>query len=47
MWKIVVMLLLTAAVMLAARLMVDPPVIQTRVGLAIETPTLFYGGVRG
>jgi hypothetical protein len=57
MWKIVVVLLLTALAILAARLAYDAPVIQTRVGtLAAKTrveaparltPPLMYAGIRG
>ena len=49
MWKIVVVLLLTALAILAARLAYDAPVIQTRVGFtaAVETPVLMYAGIRG
>jgi hypothetical protein len=57
MWKIVLVLLLTALAILLARLAYDAPVIQTRVGmLAAETraeapapltPPLMYAGVRG
>jgi hypothetical protein len=57
MWKIVVVLLLTALAILAARLVYNPLVIQTRVGqLAAETrveaqapltPPLMYAGIRG
>jgi hypothetical protein len=57
MWKIVVVLLLTALAILAARLAYDAPVIQTRVGMlsaatgseapAPLIPPLMYVGVRG
>jgi hypothetical protein len=57
MWKIVVVLLLTALAILAARLAYDAPVIQTRVGMlaaktrveapARLTPPLMYAGIRG
>jgi intracellular septation protein A len=54
MWKIVVVLLLTALALLVARLAYDAPAIKTRVGAAIElqapalvTPPLMYAGVRG
>jgi hypothetical protein len=57
MWKIVVVLLLTALAILAALLAYDAPVIQTRVGmlgaetqvgaLVPLTPPLMYAGVRG
>ena len=57
MWKIVVVLLLTALAILLARLVYDAPVIQTRVGALISdmrggasaplTPPLMYAGVRG
>jgi hypothetical protein len=54
MWKIVVVLLLTALVILMVRLVYDAPVIQTRVGELIGTtapapvvPPLMYAGIRG
>ena len=57
MWKIVLILLLTALAILAARLAYDAPVIQTRVGMLVSqmraaapvplTPPLMYAGVRG
>ena len=54
MWKIVVVLLLTALAILLARLAYDAPVIQTRVGEVLGTaasaplaPPLMYAGVRG
>ena len=57
MWKIVVVLLLTALAILAARLAYDAPVIQTHVGMlaaktrieapAPLTPPLMYAGIRG
>jgi hypothetical protein len=57
MWKIVVVLLLTALAILLGRLSYDAPVIQTRVGalaselqggaLAPLAPPLMYAGVRG
>jgi hypothetical protein len=54
MWKIVVVLLLTALAVLAARLAYDAPVIQTRVGEILGAaapapvmPPLMYAGVRG
>jgi hypothetical protein len=57
MWKIVVVLLLTALAILLARLAYDAPVIQTRVGALVSqtqggvsapvTPALMYAGVRG
>ena len=57
MWKVVVVLLLTALAILAARLAYDAPVIQTRGGMlsaatgseapAPLIPPLMYGGVRG
>ena len=56
MWKIVVVLLLTALAILLARLVYEAPVIQTRVGtLASQmqggapaplVPALMYAGVR-
>ena len=52
--KIVMVLLLAALAVLALRLAVDAPVIQTRVGEAIGMtapapvmPPLMYAGVRG
>ena len=52
MWKIVVVLLLTALVILMVRLVYDAP--QTRVGELIGTtapapvvPPLMYAGIRG
>ena len=57
MWKIVVVLLLTALAILLARLAYDAPVIQTRVGALVSemlggvsaplAPALMYAGVRG
>ena len=57
MWKIVVVLLLTALAILAARLVYEAPVIQTRVGMlaaalrggtpAPLAPPLMYAGTRG
>ncbi len=57
MWKIVVVLLLTALAILLARLAYDAPVIQTRVGALMSemqdgasaplTPPLMYAGIRG
>ena len=57
MWKIVAILLLTAAVILLARLVYDAPLVQTRIGLGgiervakantPETPTFMYAGIRG
>ena len=54
MWKIVVVLLLTALAILVARLVYDAPVIQTRVGELTGTaapapvaPPLMYAGIRG
>ncbi|MGZ5850675.1 MAG: hypothetical protein ACXWJN_08845 [Methyloceanibacter sp.] len=57
MWKIVVVLLLTALAILLARLVYDAPVIQTRVGALVSqvqgsvtaplAPALMYAGVRG
>jgi hypothetical protein len=53
MWKIVLLLLAVTAAMMMARLVYDPPVIQTRAG-AIEAPALppletsfAIAGVRG
>jgi hypothetical protein len=57
MWKIVVVLMLTLIVMLAARLVYKAPMVQTRVGeRGIElvadaetpkTPPFIYAGIRG
>jgi hypothetical protein len=56
MWKIVLVLLLTALAILVARLVYDAPVVQTRVGAAMEifggapaplAPPLMYAGIRG
>ena len=54
MGKIVLVLLLTALAVLAARLAYDAPVIQTRVGAILGAsapapvmPPLMYAGVRG
>jgi hypothetical protein len=54
MWKIAVVLLLTALAILLARLAYDAPTVQTRVGQLIGTampapltPPLMYAGVRG
>lgn len=53
MWKIVLVLLATSAIMLAVRIIYDPPVIETRAGM-LEAPALpplqttyAYAGVRG
>ncbi len=47
MWKIVLLRLATAISLLIAQLVLDAPVIQTRVGAAYEPPALMYGGIRG
>ncbi len=54
MWKIAVVLLLTALAILMARLAYEAPAIQTRVGALISAPMpapmappLMYAGVRG
>jgi len=54
MWKIVVVLLLTALAILLARLAYEAPIVQTRVGQLIGTaapaplaPPLMYAGIRG
>ena len=57
MWKIVVVLLLTALAILLARLVYEAPVIQTRVGALVSQmqggasaplmAPLMYAGVRG
>jgi hypothetical protein len=48
MWKFVFVLLVTALALLAAQLIADAPVIQTRVGVlhAVQV-TYAYAGVRG
>jgi hypothetical protein len=46
-WKIVLLRLATAISLLIAQLVLDAPVIQTRVGAAYEPPALMYGGIRG
>jgi hypothetical protein len=48
MWKFVFVLLITALALLAAQLIADAPVIQTRVGaLHAVQVTYAYAGVRG
>ena len=48
MWKIAIVLLLTAAAMFGARLAYHAPFPPTRAGEAgIATPPLMYAGVRG
>jgi intracellular septation protein A len=48
MWKFVLVLLLTAFAILVAQLVLDAPVIQTRVGAAIQMQTTYaYAGMRG
>ena len=53
MWKIVVVLLLTAMAILMARLASDAPILDTRIGTVVSvqttatTPPLMYAGVRG
>ena len=47
MWKFVLVLLVTALAVLAAQLISEATVIQTRVGLSVQTPALAYAGVRG
>jgi intracellular septation protein A len=54
MWKIAVVLLLTALAILMARLAYDAPMVQTRVGQLISAPAqtplappLMYAGIRG
>jgi hypothetical protein len=47
MWKIVLVLLAAAIGILVAQLVMDPPVIQMRVGAAAETQVFAYAGVRG
>ena len=46
-WKIELVLLAAAIGILIAQLVLDAPVIQTRVGAAAETPALMYGGIGG
>jgi hypothetical protein len=54
MWKIVMVLLLTALAILLARLAYEAPMVQTRIGFLTSisapaplTPPLMYAGVRG
>ena len=54
MWKIVVVLVLTALAILMARLAYDAPLFDSRLGTAgsleaatLNTPPLMYAGVRG
>jgi hypothetical protein len=54
MWKIALVLLLTALAILGARLAYEAPMVQTRLGAltgaaapAPLTPPLMYAGVRG
>ena len=57
MWKIVAILLLTATVILLARLVYQAPVVQTHLGAFVSdmrggaaehlSPSLMYAGVRG
>jgi len=54
MWKIVVVLLLTALAIFAARLAYEAPMVQTRLGDLVGagapaplTPPLMYAGIRG
>jgi hypothetical protein len=48
MWKFVVVLLLAALAVLLTQLVLDAPVIQTRVGGAATMQTSYaYAGVRG
>jgi hypothetical protein len=54
MWKIVVVLFLTALAILLARLAYEAPMVQTRVGQLIGSagpvplaPPLMYAGIRG
>jgi len=55
MWKIILVLLLTALAMIGARLAYDAPLAWSKLGLAIEqlsapapvTPPLMYAGIRG
>jgi hypothetical protein len=43
----VLLLLAAALAVLMVQLVVDAPVIQTRVGATTETPAFAYAGVRG
>ena len=48
MWKFVFVLLVTALALLAAQLIADAPVIQTRVGVLNSIQVTYaYAGVRG
>jgi hypothetical protein len=55
MWKMALILVLTALAILGARLAYEAPMIGTRIGAAIDTlsapapltPPLMYAGVRG
>jgi hypothetical protein len=48
MWKFVFVLLVTALALLAAQLIADAPVIQTRVGAASTMQVTYaYAGIRG
>jgi hypothetical protein len=54
MWKIALVLLLTALAILGARLAYEAPMVQTRLGALVGatapaplTPPLMYAGVRG
>ena len=54
MWKFVLVLLVTALALLAAQLIADAPVIQTRVVIEVKrdsapiiTQPFMYGGIRG
>jgi len=47
MWKFVVVLLAATLGILIAQLISDAPVIQTRVGVSVETPAFAYAGLRG
>jgi hypothetical protein len=53
MWKIVVVLVLTALAILMARLAYEAPILDSRIGAvsleatATATPPLMYAGVRG
>jgi hypothetical protein len=55
MWKIALVLVLTALAILGARLAYEAPMIGARVGAAIDllsapaplTPALMYAGIRG
>jgi hypothetical protein len=53
MWKIAVVLVLTALIILMARLSYDAPLFDSRIGVlsvggaALKAPPLMYAGIRG